>query len=91
VIEYETGKKLSVEGDRFLLDNSYLTHHILTENYYFAGGDNVSDSNDSRYWGFVPEEFIIGVAKRISYSRDRNTGKFRWNRLYRRIDKDLTD
>lgn len=50
IIEYETGGEL---GD---IDN-----YTFCNNYYFAVGDNVVNSNDSRYWGFIPEDFIIGI------------------------------
>lgn len=45
------------------------------------------NSNDSRYWGFVPEEFIVGVVTRITYSRDRESGEFRWDRLLKGVNK----
>ena len=51
VIEYETGAW--PEGD--------VTSHTFRHDYYFAFGDNSLDSNDSRYWGFIPEDFIIGI------------------------------
>lgn len=51
VIEYETGKW--PDGD--------VTSHTFRHDYYFAFGDNSLDSNDSRYWGFIPEDFIIGI------------------------------
>ncbi|MBO4560651.1 MAG: signal peptidase I [Bacteroidaceae bacterium] len=51
VIEYETG---SWPADD-------LTSHTFIHDYYFAFGDNSMDSNDSRYWGFIPEDFIIGI------------------------------
>jgi type IV secretory pathway protease TraF len=63
----------------------------MMSDYYFVRGDNVMNSGDSRYWGFVPEEFIVGVARRIAYSRDRHTDEFRWNRLWRRIHGDLRE
>lgn len=47
--------------------------------------DNSPDSSDSRYWGFVPGRFIVGVATRIIYCRDRQTERFRWDRLLKRI------
>lgn len=87
VIQYETGEKLSIVDGGFMLGEKPLSEYVFTENYYFAGGDNVLNSADSRYHGFVPEEFIVGVTRRISYHRDRRTGKFDWNRLWRRIDK----
>lgn len=86
VIEYESGETLSVTDGALLLGGSPISKYIFKDNYYFTGGDNVIDSGDSRYWGFLPEEFIVGVAQWITYSRDRHTEKLRWNRLMRRID-----
>lgn len=51
VIEYETGEPLD-EG---------MTEYTFRGDYYFALGDNAMDSYDSRYWGFIPEDFIIGI------------------------------
>lgn len=51
VIEYETGSW--PDGD--------VTSHTFQHDYYFAFGDNSLDSNDSRYWGFIPEDYIIGI------------------------------
>lgn len=51
IIEYETGRIL----------DSTVKEYTFCENYYFAVGDNTSYSHDSRYWGFIPEDFIIGI------------------------------
>ena len=51
VIQYETG----------LWPADNMTSHTFMNNYYFAFGDNSDDSLDSRYWGFIPEDFIIGI------------------------------
>ena len=51
VIEYETGSW--PEAD--------MTSHTFKNNYYFAFGDNSTQSQDSSYWGFIPEDFIIGI------------------------------
>lgn len=51
VIEYETGSWPTDE----------MTSHTFIHDYFFAFGDNSMDSNDSRYWGFIPEDFIIGI------------------------------
>ena len=51
VIEYETGSWPDDE----------VCSHTFQHDYFFAFGDNSLDSNDSRYWGFIPEEFIIGI------------------------------
>ena len=51
VIEYESG----------VWPDENVTSHTFQHDYYFAFGDNSLDSNDSRYWGFIPEDFIIGI------------------------------
>lgn len=51
VIEYETG---SWPADD-------MTSHTFRHDYYFAMGDNSLESQDSRYWGFIPEDFVIGI------------------------------
>lgn len=51
VIEFETGKTLE----------DTVTEYTFRGNYYFAVGDNAMSSYDSRYWGFIPEDFIIGI------------------------------
>ena len=52
-------------------------------------GDNVLDSNDSRYWGLVPEEYIVGIVTRISYSKNRTTNKLRFDRLLKKVPRGL--
>lgn len=85
VIEYETGKKLSFEnGAR--LDGIPVCGYTFRKNYYFFCGDNAPNSKDSRYWGFAPEEFIIGVVNRISYSQDPITGERRPERWWKRVE-----
>ena len=48
-------------------------------------GDNIIDSNDSRYWGLVPEEYIIGKVVKVLYSKDKKTNKLRWNRFLKNM------
>jgi len=51
-------------------------------------GDNRNASNDSRYWGFVPEDHIIGKACFVLFSLDSNKKglrKIRWNRMFKKI------
>ncbi len=87
LIEYETGMSIDSVDDSFVLDDIQFLKYSFTKNYYFMCGDNVLDSNDSRYWGFVPEEFIVGVVSHITYSRDRKTNEFRWDRLMKSVLK----
>jgi len=72
-IEYETQKKLTAINDSVLLGDSVITQYTFTKNYYFAAGDNVLDSSDSRYWGLLPEEHIVGIVSRIR-SKKRSDG-----------------
>lgn len=85
VIEYETDGGLKFVDGHAELDGTPLPRYVFRENYYYLCGDNVVDSKDSRYLGFIPESFIVGVTKRISYSRDRHTGRLRWDRTWRKV------
>lgn len=55
-------------------------------NYYFMAGDRVEDSQDSRYWGLLPEDYIVGKAWIIWKSTDPYSGKFRWKRFLKQIE-----
>ena len=68
-IEWETGKKLKRLGEKVTLDGVVIENYRFKENYYFMAGDNASDSQDSRYWGFVPEPFIVGRVLLIWWRR----------------------
>ena len=85
IIEFETGKKLILCGNIVYLNEKELKSYTFKKNYYFMGGDNVENSKDSRYCGLVPEDFIIGVATRISYHKDRDTDKIVWTRFFKKI------
>ena len=54
-------------------------------NYYWMMGDNRDNSLDSRSWGFVPENHIVGKASFIWMSVDKDLGKIRWNRIFNAI------
>mgnify|MGYP001391419640 FL=1 len=60
---------------------SSISEYKLKQNYYWAMGDNRDDSLDSRYWGFVPENFILGEALFTYFSLNLNTWIPRWNRI----------
>jgi signal peptidase I len=86
LIEWEQGKKMYIKGDTILLKDSAITSYCFCKNYYFVAGDRGENSQDSRYWGLLPEEFIVGVASRIWKSENSYTGDIRWNRLWKKIE-----
>lgn len=86
LIEWEQKKPLTREGNRVYLGDSLILEYRFRENYYFMGGDNMENSKDSRYWGLLPEPYIVGVATRIWKSVDKYTDKVRWDRVMKRIE-----
>lgn len=60
IIEYETGCKPQWNGSVCYINETILSDYQFKKNYYYFVGDNVLDSKDSRYFGFVPEDYIIG-------------------------------
>lgn len=84
-IEWEQGKLLTIKGDSVWLNDSVISDYCFRKNYYFVAGDNGENSQDSRYWGLLPEEYIVGVASRIWKSEDSYTGDICWDRVWKKI------
>lgn len=63
-----------------------LDQYVIEQGYYWAMGDNRDDSLDSRYWGFVPENYILGEALIVYFSLDLNTWIPRFNRIFTVIE-----
>lgn len=85
VIEWEQNKALQHKDGYVYLNDSLITEYCFRKNYYFMAGDKAENSKDSRYWGLLPEEYIVGKAVRVWKSTDKDTGKLRWNRIFNRI------
>lgn len=82
--------ELTPEG-KALVDGVPQTHYTFGMDYYFMLGDNRHNSADSRYWGFVPEDHIVGKPLFIFFSRNDEQSFFsgiRWSRLFRPIKAD---
>ena len=86
LIEWEQKEKLTYQGKEVFLGDSLIREYRFRENYYFMGGDYMENSKDSRYWGLLPEPYIVGVATRIWKSVDKSTDKIRWDRVMKKIE-----
>lgn len=86
IIGFEN-KEMSLTDTSLIIDNKSIKEYTFKNNYYFMLGDNFYGSEDSRYWGFVPEMNIIGKAKLVLLSIDSYSvdSKFKWNRLFKFI------
>jgi signal peptidase I len=72
---------LEVRGSDIIVNGQKAGTYTFKQNYYFMMGDNRHRSADSRFWGYVPEDHIVGKAVFIWFSKDPETG-IRWNRLF---------
>jgi signal peptidase I len=86
IISVYEENKLELKSDSVFINDVHTNTYVIKQNYYFMMGDNRHNSQDSRHWGFVPEDHIIGKATRIVFSNDKVYGKgIRWNRFMRAI------
>lgn len=86
LVGWEQRQRLHInENGCVYLGDSLIHEYRFRENYYFVAGDNAYNSQDSRYWGLLPESFIVGRAVRIWKSTDA-TGGMRWNRILKKIE-----
>lgn|SRR5690554_3317001 len=86
IIEWEKGYPLKFEKDSLWENETYLPAYTFTHNYYFMGGDKVENSQDSRYWGLLPDELIVGKAWLIWKSIDPYSKTIRRKRILRKIE-----
>lgn len=85
LIEWEQKKKLTLSEGKIYLDKKRITSYRFRKNYYFVAGDKVENSQDSRYWGLLPEEYIVGKAWIIWKSVDKYSDEIRWDRIFKKI------
>ncbi len=76
------GNKLEMKDGKIYLNDRPATQYSFKMNYYWMMGDNRHGSQDSRLWGFVPEDHIVGEAWLIWMSWDHG---IRWRRLFNKI------
>ena len=86
VIEnYEHNKDVSIDSTGISINGQKITTYTFKQDYFFMMGDNRDNSEDSRFWGFVPKDHIVGKALFIWLSIDKNESlfhKIRWGRLF---------
>ena len=84
--EMGINNKITVNGAQVLLNGSPLNSYTFKQDYYWMMGDNRHNSEDSRFWGFVPENHIVGKPVFIWFSWDTHAkgifNKIRWERLF---------
>jgi signal peptidase I len=87
-------KTVSTEGSVITIEGIAVKNYTIRKDYYFVLGDNREDSMDSRYWGFVPADAILGKALLVYWSWDPyisfiNIGELyksiKWNRIFKTI------
>lgn len=90
IIHQYEGNDLAVKDGKIYINGKVATHYTFKMNYYFMMGDNRHNSADSRFWGFVPEDHVVGKASLVWLSVDKfkdfgEKGKIRWNRMFKKI------
>jgi signal peptidase I len=85
IISVYEGNDLAVTDGKIYINGIEATTYTFKMDYYFMIGDNRHNSLDSRYWGFVPEDHVVGSPAMIWFSIDKNKRfprNIRWNRLF---------
>jgi signal peptidase I len=87
ITHYDGNKNAEIKDGKLLIDGKEVKEYTFKQNYYFMMGDNRHNSQDSRIWGFVPEDHILGKGLLVWWSIDPDGGvgnlfsRIRWGRI----------
>lgn len=81
LIAWEQGTEVVYKDSTVFLEEKPIISYTFQKNYYFMAGDKGENSQDSRYWGLLPEEYIVGKAWMIWKSEHPYTGNAQWKRI----------
>jgi signal peptidase I len=89
VITYHEGHKdVQIDNNQLWIDGQQVESYTFQQDYYFMMGDNRYNSQDTRFWSFVPQDHIVGKAVFVLFSLDPNKkflSKIRWRRIFRLV------
>ena len=89
IIEIYENNTLEIKGEKLFVNGKEADTYTFKMNYYWLMGDNRHNSADSRYWGFVPEDHVVGKVSFAWLSLDKyknwGEGKIRWKRMFRGV------
>ena len=83
IIEVYEDNKVQISGNEIYINGKITRYYTFKMDYYFVLGDNRHNSLDSRFWGFVPEDHLVGKAKLIWFSREPGKNIFKGLRIKR--------
>jgi len=90
VIGAYEGNSIAEKDGKIFINGQEATTYTFKQNYYFMMGDNRHHSADSRFWGFVPEDHIVGKAVFTWFSKENmdyhGSNKIRWDRIFHLVD-----